>query len=90
MQQHVRALGPASPAPKVTLPLPEIVSVCQHYTSLSEHNTCKMLKSVTRMQGNESSSSSVYVEGASDDVDIEVDSDAVCPSDITQDTFDDY
>ena len=49
-----------------------------------------MLKSVARMQGNESSSSSVYVEGASDDADIEVDSDAVCPSDITQDTFDDY
>ena len=41
LQQHVRALGPASPASKVTLPLPEIVSVCQHYASLSTtHVTC--------------------------------------------------
>ena len=41
LQQHVRALGPASPASKVTLPLPEIVSVCQHYMSLSTtHVTC--------------------------------------------------
>ena len=41
LQQRVRALGPASPASKVTLPLPEIVSVCQHYTSLSTtHVTC--------------------------------------------------
>ena len=39
LQQHVRALGPASPASKVTLPLPEIVSVCQHYIYVAEHSS---------------------------------------------------
>ena len=49
-----------------------------------------LLKSVIRLQGNESSDTQIGVEGASDDANTEVDLDAVYPSDSTEDAFDDY
>ena len=49
-----------------------------------------LLKSVIRLQGNESSDTQIGVEGASDDANTEADSDAPYSSDTTQDALGDY
>ena len=57
------------------------VSVCQHY--ITEH-CLSVLKSVIRLQGNESSDTQIGVKEASDNANTEVDSDAVYDSDTTE------
>ena len=55
-----------------------------------KHSLSIVLKSVIRLQGNESSDTQIGVEGASDDANTEADSDAPYPSDSTQDALGDY
>ena len=66
LQQHVRTLSPPSPASTVTLPLPGHVSL-DMYLSVNTTSLSIVLKSVIRLQGNESSDTQIGVEEASDD-----------------------
>ena len=68
---------------------PAIV-VSDTYLYVNTTSPSIVLKSVIRLQGNESSDTQIGVEGASDDANTEADSDAPYPSDSTQDALGDY